>query len=235
VHQALHSTEMVQCSASALLDRRPAASYASEGSLASSPERIPCHHPAIACPQPAVAELASSIAIHYRRPPDGERIFRQRLLGEFDGCLITLLEAVELDAPVVVGGARVLEAGASMVWFTFRGAWHDVGRFHLPDGTFTGFYANILTPMRIRGSRWETTDLFLDVWLGADGRVEILDEDEFETACERGWIDPPTALRARTEADAVAAAARAGRWPPSPAGEWELSRARAVAASAASS
>ena len=39
-----------------------------------------------------------------------------------------------------------------MVWTTYRGdVWHDVGRFHLADGTFTGYYANILTPVGIDG------------------------------------------------------------------------------------
>lgn len=141
--------------------------------------------------------------------------------------MVTLLEAAELDAPVVVDGRNVLEPGAPVVWFTYPGLWHDVGRFHLRDGAFTGWYANVLTPVRMSGAEWETTDLFLDVWLGADGKVEILDEDEFRHASASGWIDAATARRARMEADAVAERARIGRWPDALAHHWELARARA--------
>ena len=58
-----------------------------------------------------------------------------------------------------------LERGSDAVWFTFPGLWHDIGRFHRSDGTFTGIYANILTPPLIQPDGvWHTTDLFLDLW-----------------------------------------------------------------------
>ncbi|NIP82533.1 MAG: DUF402 domain-containing protein, partial [Gemmatimonadetes bacterium] len=71
----------------------------------------------------------------------------------------------------------VLDTGAPAVWFTFPGAWHDIGRFHTRSGTYTGAYANILTPVQFLDERtWETTDLFLDVFVGLDGTVHLLDE-----------------------------------------------------------
>ena len=167
-----------------------------------------------------------SVVIHYRRLPDREQIFEQIVLDHSGDQIVTFLESAELSRAVEVQGRVVLEPGSPVVWFTFPHRWHDVGRFHLRDGTFTGFYANVLTPVRMSGARWETTDLCLDVWAGADGRVEILDEDEFEEARERGWMDEPTARRARDEADALARAARAGRWPPDHARDWDLERAR---------
>jgi predicted RNA-binding protein associated with RNAse of E/G family len=115
-----------------------------------------------------------------------------------------------------------------VVWFTYPGRWHDIGRFHRADGSFTGYYANVLTPVLMTGDRWETTDLCLDVWLGADGRVELLDEEEFAEAVERGWMDAPTARAARHEAEALAEAARAGAWPPPEVRAWDLARARAA-------
>src|SRR5690606_7960062 len=114
-----------------------------------------------------------------------------------------------------------------VVWFTFPDAWFDIGRFHRADGRFTGYYANILTPVAITPGRWETTDLFLDVWLGRDGRVAILDEPEFADAVTAGWIDEATAARARSMAGALARGARAGTWPPPVVDGWPLDRARA--------
>ncbi len=171
-------------------------------------------------------EAAREVEIRYRRLPDREQVFRQARVADLDGFVVTLLEAAELKRAVVVDGRTVLEPGAPVVWFTYPGRWHDVGRFHLRDGTFTGVYANVLTPVVMEGDCWATTDLCLDVWRGADGRVEVLDEEELRQAEREGWVDADTAARARHEAATLAAAARRGEWPPAHVGDWTLERAR---------
>ena len=171
---------------------------------------------------------AESVRIHYRRLPDREVVFEQPVIETTDECVVTLLQAASIDRPVTAGGRVVLEPGSPVVWFTFPGRWHDIGRFHLADGTFTGFYANILTPVRMDGSRWETTDLCLDVWLGTGGEVELLDEEEFEEAVRRGWIDPETEAAARREASLLQREALEGQWPPATVRAWDLTRARAA-------
>jgi predicted RNA-binding protein associated with RNAse of E/G family len=168
------------------------------------------------------------ISIRYRRIPDQERIFRQLLVAELDQCVVTLLEHTPLERPVTARGTTILEPGAAVVWFTYPGHWYDIGRFHLADGTFTGFYANILTPVSMDGDQWETTDLLLDVWLGADGKVEVRDQDEFGAAIQNGWLDVDTAERARSTAASLAAGASVGSWPPAHVHEWTLDRARAT-------
>jgi predicted RNA-binding protein associated with RNAse of E/G family len=175
-----------------------------------------------------VAE-AGWVEILYRRLPDREQRFRQRILADDGACVVTFLEAAELPKPVCAGERVILEPGAPVVWFTFRGLWHDIGRFHLRDGTFTGFYANVLTPVRMDTSGlWRTTDLCLDVWLDANGTVRILDEDELAEAERRGWTDAATAARARREAAELSRRARGGDWPPAPVHEWTLEHARAA-------
>lgn len=166
-----------------------------------------------------------TVSILYRRLPDRAQRFEQYLMEETDGCIVTFIERTELTRPVRVEGRVVLEAGSPIIWFTYPGRWHDLGRFHLPDGTFTGFYANILTPVVISGRSWETTDLFLDIWVGTDGVIQILDEDEFADARDRGWVDEITARRALAEAEKLARAARSGRWPSPHAHGWDLDRA----------
>ncbi len=172
---------------------------------------------------------AQWVEIRYRRLPQREQLFRQRVVADDGACVVTFLEAAELPKPVRAGERVILEPGAPVVWFTFRGLWHDIGRFHLRDGTFTGFYANVLTPVEMDGALWRTTDLCLDVWLGADGAVEILDEDELAEAEREGWAEAETVARARREASELAQAARAGRWPPPPLHYCTLARARAAA------
>jgi predicted RNA-binding protein associated with RNAse of E/G family len=172
-----------------------------------------------------------AVTIHYRRPPDRLELFEQAVVDDDGACVVTFLPAAKLRKPMEIGGRVVLEPGSPIVWFTWRGdVWHDVGRFHRADGTFAGVYANILTPVAMDGASWDTTDLFLDVWMDADGGVEILDRDEFDAALAAGWIDPRTAARALAEAERLADDARRCAWPLAEVRAWTVERARKVVA-----
>jgi predicted RNA-binding protein associated with RNAse of E/G family len=166
------------------------------------------------------------VELRYRRPPDRLQVYQQPLVHDAPDVKVTLTAAVKLIRPMVVGGRVVSEHGASIVWFSFPGLWHDIGRFHLADGTFTGLYANTLTPVEMSaGHVWESTDLFLDLWTDERGAF-VLDEDELEEALARGWIDAATAARARGEVERILTERDHGRWPPAIVGEWPLERAR---------
>jgi predicted RNA-binding protein associated with RNAse of E/G family len=176
-----------------------------------------------------VSQGAESVRIHYRRLPDRVQIFEQEVVARLEGgCVVTLLRAAAIRAPVRVDGRTVLEEGSPVLWFTYPEAWHDVGRFHLRDGTFTGIYANILTPVSMDTREWETTDLFLDVWLGPGEAPRLLDADELERARREGWIEPSLAERARAEAARLMEEAASGAWPPVEVAEWTLARVRGV-------
>jgi uncharacterized protein len=176
-----------------------------------------------------------TVEIEYLRPPDRTTVFRQQLVHRTDECVVTLMERTPLKAPVRVGDRVILEPDAPAVWFTFPGLWHDIGRFHTAAGEFTGLYANVITPVEFRSPlHWQTTDLFVDVWLdamaldeGGAPAPELLDEDELEEAALSGWLDPDTVHRARREARHVADRAGAGEWPPRIVLEWTLERVRA--------
>ena len=172
--------------------------------------------------------------IHYLRLPAREHVYRQVLVDDRADVRVTLARSTKLRSPLLIEGAVALEPGADVVWFTFPGRWHDIGRFHLGDGTFTGIYSNILTPPVFEvGEVWRTTDLFLDVWIpAAGGGATVLDRDEFDEAVEAGWIDTTTRVRALEEAERILEAADAGLWPPPVVEEWTLERARAAAGDA---
>jgi predicted RNA-binding protein associated with RNAse of E/G family len=170
----------------------------------------------------------SEVAITYARLPDREEVFRQRLVEDAGEYVVTYLPEAAIRAPLEVGGRTVLEPGAPVVWFTYPGRWYDIGRFHLRDGTFTGFYANVLTPVEMDGLSWRTTDLCLDLWVGVDGRIEVLDEREFAEAVDAGWIDTPTATTARETVETLGLLADQGSWPPDHAREWTLEGVRAM-------
>jgi predicted RNA-binding protein associated with RNAse of E/G family len=167
-----------------------------------------------------------SVRIHYRRLPDRVQVFEQLLVHDAGDHVVTLLPAAELRAPVLVHGRAVLEPGAPVVWFTYPGRDHDIGRFHLRDGTFTGLYANLLTPVEMRADRWETTDLLLDIWLGADGTAAVLDADELEHAVAEGWLEAGRATALGRRADELLAAGVSGQWPEAHVAYWTLEHVR---------
>lgn len=169
----------------------------------------------------------TTVRIHYRRPPDRLDIFEQRLVLDAPDLIITLLERAGVSRPLLVDGCRVLARRSPILWFTFPGRWHDVGRFHDEHGRFTGYYANVITPVRVLAdSAWETTDLYLDVWVGADGAIRLLDEDELEAAFAAGQLEDGLYSAARAEAARLLGEARRGVWPPEVVREWTLERAR---------
>ena len=109
------------------------------------------------------------VAIHYKRPPDRVRIYDQRIVHEETDVIVTLSQPIESEVTMRHDGNIMLEQGSLALWFTFPNVWHDIGLFHRADRTFTGLYANILTPPIIDGPIWHTTDLFLDVWQTPEG------------------------------------------------------------------
>jgi len=171
------------------------------------------------------------VEIDYRRAGGEALLYRQWLVHAHSDGIVTLQESTPLTETKRVGGEPILAPASPVVWFTFEGAWHDIGAFHLPDGRLTGHYANVLTPVRLEpptedGWRWSTMDLCLDVWRSLDGQVRILDEDDLREAERIGAVNDEMAGRARDEAAELVGRARNGEWPPALVGEWPLDRAR---------
>jgi predicted RNA-binding protein associated with RNAse of E/G family len=174
-----------------------------------------------------VTPRPAEVRIRYLRPPDRVTLYRQHLVHDDNRVKVTLARDLPFDPPLVLAGAVALEAGSDAVWFTFPGAWHDIGRFHRADGTFTGVYANVITPCVFApGEDWETTDLFLDLWIPAEGgEIHLLDADELARAEGAGHLPPRLARRARAEAETLRTAAEARRFPPPVVGAWTRERA----------
>lgn len=175
-----------------------------------------------------MASTPDLVRIRYRRPPDREELFVQRVIARTRECVVTFLAHTPLRQPLEVSGSVILEPGASAIWFTFPHREHDIGRFHLQDGTFTGIYANVLTPVEgVDGNEWITTDLFLDVWQAVGRGAVLLDEEELDEAVRQSWVDEPVAAGARAEARRLLHGAAAGTWPPAIVHEWTLERVHA--------
>lgn len=175
-----------------------------------------------------MSDLPRKIRYHYNRPGRSITVYDEWLLIDRPDAKVLLLEAHQ-GKPFVVDGRTVLERGAPILWFVFPGSWYDVGRFHLGDGTFTGWYTNITTPPDVTApADWSCTDLFLDLWTPPNGPSVWLDEAELSDAVASGVLD---AARARNVDEARGAIERANqttRWPPAIAREVDLVAARAI-------
>jgi predicted RNA-binding protein associated with RNAse of E/G family len=165
----------------------------------------------------------------YRRPGKPTTVYHQWLALDRPDLKVTLLDPFAGE-PVLVNGSPVLEPGAPIVWFVFPETWHDVGRFHLADGTFTGWYTNLTTPVEIVGSNWSAGDLFLDLWTPARGLSVWLDQDEFEAAVQAKRIDAATRRRALNERVMIDLQIASGHWPPPVTRDIDLAQVRRLLA-----
>ena len=171
--------------------------------------------------------VGSTVEIRYRRLRRPAETYRQQVLESGPCGIVTFQSRTPIDAPLTVAGGTILEPGSPAIWFTFPGAWHDIGLFHLADGTPTGLYANILTPVDFVSEHgWETTDLCLDIWVPRHGAAHLLDEAELAEAEDAGVVAAGLAGRARQEAASLMEALAAGGWPPPLVREWSLARVR---------
>ncbi len=119
-----------------------------------------------------------------------------------------------------------MDSGYWSVWFVFKNRPFDVGRIYRPDGTWMGYYADILEPVRWEGSDPTTLqpiiDLFLDLWIAPDGRYSVLDEDEFEEAVSLGHLTGEQISQARSVLLDLIEATKRGEFPPALVKEFRL-------------
>jgi len=163
----------------------------------------------------------------YTRPGKDTAVYDHRLVIDEPDLKVLLMEDYRGD-PLVIEDGVAVEPGAALLWFVFPGVWHDIGRFHLADDTFTGWYTNLCTPVEIHRNAWASTDLFLDHWLTPDGFQSWLDEDELAAAVRANLVDEATRSQIAAERSRIQAHLDVGTWPPPVAAELDLQTARGL-------
>lgn len=77
----------------------------------------------------------------------------------------------------------LLKRGDRFVETYYSDRWYNVFEIHDRDNdALKGWYCNITRPANFVDGRVEYVDLFLDLWVSADGAQTVLDEDEFLAA-----------------------------------------------------
>ena len=75
----------------------------------------------------------------------------------------------------------VLKRNDRFVETFYSDRWHNIFEIYdRDDGKFKGWYCNIGKPAIIEDDFVSYVDLALDLWVSADGRQTVLDEDELE-------------------------------------------------------
>ena len=156
-----------------------------------------------------------TVTLTYKRPPDRVNHFEQHLLYVDDDVIVTS-QRLRPSSPIVQNSKTVLGDNFAAVWFVFTGLWYDVGKVYNLDNEWTGYYCDIMKPVKrstnVEGKLdcFEITDLFLDLWINPDGTYAIQDEDEFEEAIQAGAIDTELEKKAWNVLNALIAEVEAG-------------------------
>ena len=99
------------------------------------------------------------------------------LVSERDG-LITLL--ARFSETHVHSDLGTIHAGTVSLEHFWLDRWYNVFQFREADGTPKAIYSNIAMPATFDGAVIDYVDLDIDVIRWPDGRVEVLDRDDFE-------------------------------------------------------
>jgi uncharacterized protein len=76
-----------------------------------------------------------------------------------------------------------LKRGDRFVETYYCDRWYNIFEIHdRENDALKGWYCNITRPAAIGKDNVEYVDLFLDLWVSADGRQTVLDEEEFLAA-----------------------------------------------------
>jgi predicted RNA-binding protein associated with RNAse of E/G family len=177
-----------------------------------------------------VAVTSEVIQFEYRRPGKRTVVYHELLVLDRGDVKVLLQEHYPGD-DIAVGSHTILERAAPIVWFVVVGSWHDIGRFHRSDGTFTGWYTNLSKPVAMSGNHWVGSDLFLDLWQPVDGDPVWLDEGEFADAATKGLVDSVTKKRALNERALIDLQVHQAAWPPAIARDIDLKQIERLLAS----
>jgi hypothetical protein len=79
-------------------------------------------------------------------------------------------------------GCTHFDPGDRFTEYYYTDRWFDIQEVVNADGRRKGWYCDIAEPAVFENNQIRLVDLELDVWVSAEGKPLLLDEDEFETS-----------------------------------------------------
>jgi predicted RNA-binding protein associated with RNAse of E/G family len=103
----------------------------------------------------------------------------------YPGCVLqrhdrTIVLRTGWDRDPMDLGYVVFEPGDRWSEYFYADRWYNIFEICASDGRLKGWYCNITRPARIDADEVTAEDLALDLWVGPDGEMLVLDEDEFD-------------------------------------------------------
>jgi len=154
--------------------------------------------------------------------------FTQEVLLDTPGVKITLQVPGRRFPPATIDADTTIGPDWLLVWYLWPDRRYEVGMFHDPEGDFHGYYVNLIRTPALEGPRWVVDDFFLDVWVPAAGRPEVLDRDELAEAVEHGWVNDEERTCIEGLAERLRRRADSGAWPPAALRRWPPELAAAL-------
>lgn len=103
--------------------------------------------------------------------------YQGRILQREGNCVVLEAFFDRDDLPFM---GVVLKRGDRFVETFYNDRWYNIFEIYdRDDGRFKGWYCNIGYPAVLEEGAVSYVDLALDLWVAADGRQTVLDEDEF--------------------------------------------------------
>jgi len=94
----------------------------------------------------------------------------------------SIIAQAEWTSPTARLGYVTFNSGDLFIETFYENRWYNIFEITSPQGQVKGWYANITRPSRIlpkdREIEWD--DLALDVWMWPNGKMQTMDEHEFE-------------------------------------------------------
>lgn len=144
---------------------------------------------------PQVGDTTPAVNVHILWAPTPRLVYAASVLFDDGDHIVVRAPWQEPNDRDV--GYVLFERGDQWTEHYWRSRWYSVKEIHRSDGTFKGWYCDIARPLRVRGDQLYSEDLYLDVWVSADGQTVLrLDEDEF---AESGLADRDPAAAAAAE------------------------------------
>lgn len=105
------------------------------------------------------------------------RSWQCRLAEQTDSLLVLM---GEFDADVSHDDLGLIERGTVTREYFWLERWYNIFCFYEPDGVFRNYYCNICMPPTFENGVLDYVDLDLDVVVWPDGRVDVLDEADYQ-------------------------------------------------------
>lgn len=124
-----------------------------------------------------------------------------RLVDRRDGVMV--VDAL-FNAPARDLGYMKLDSTDLFHEFYYAGRWFNVFQVFGADGALKGWYCNVCKPAEFQDHQIDFVDMVLDVFVYPDGKLLVLDEDDFAEN-EAGLYSPEDAREAKSAVDQLVA------------------------------